>query len=42
VDLLTAEITLQQARMTLAQALHDYSIGKTNLRLAAGVLDQEI
>jgi outer membrane protein len=42
VDLLTAEITLQQARMTLAQALHDYSVGKTNLRLAAGVLDQEI
>ncbi len=42
VDLLTAEITLQQARRTLVQALHDYSVGKTNLRLAAGVLDDEI
>jgi outer membrane protein len=42
VDLLTAETTLQQARMTYAQALHDYLVGKTNLRLAAGVLDEEI
>jgi len=42
VDLLTAETTLQQARTTYAQALHDYLVGKTNLRLAAGVLDQEI
>jgi len=42
VDLLTAETTLQQARTTYAQALHDYLVGKTNLRLAAGALDQEI
>jgi outer membrane protein len=41
VDLLTAETMLQQARTTLAQAYHDYSVGKTNLRLAAGVLEQE-
>ena len=42
VDMLTAETTLQQARTTFAQTLHDYSVGKTNLRLAAGVLDPEI
>jgi outer membrane protein len=42
VDMLTAETTLQQARTTFAQTLHDYSVGKTNLRLAAGVLDTEI
>jgi TolC family type I secretion outer membrane protein len=42
VDLLTAENTLQQARMTHAHALHDYSVGKIHLRLAAGVLDQDI
>lgn len=42
VDLLTAENTLQQARMTYAHALHDYSVGKTNLRLAAGALDEDI
>lgn len=41
VDLLTAEATLQQARTTYAHALHDYWVGKTHLRLAAGVLDQE-
>jgi TolC family type I secretion outer membrane protein len=42
VDLLTAESTLQQARMTYAHALHDYSVGKIHLRLAAGVLDEGI
>jgi TolC family type I secretion outer membrane protein len=42
VDLLTGEATLQQARTTYTQALHDYLVWKTNLRLAAGVLDQEI
>jgi TolC family type I secretion outer membrane protein len=42
VDLLTAENTLQHARTTYTQALHDYLVGKTNLRLAAGVLDHEI
>jgi outer membrane protein len=42
VDMLTAETTLQQARTTFAQTLHDYLVGKTNLRLAAGVLDPEI
>ncbi len=41
VDLLTAETMLQQARTTLALAFHDYFVGKTNLRLAAGVLEQE-
>lgn len=42
VDLLTAETTLQQARTTFAQTLHDYSVGRTHLRLAAGVLDREV
>jgi outer membrane protein len=40
VDLLTAEAALQQARTAQARALHDYTVGKTNLRLAAGVLDE--
>ncbi|MFO7709020.1 MAG: TolC family protein [Desulfobacterales bacterium] len=41
VDLLAAETALQRARMTRAQALHDYAVGKTGLRLAAGVLDEK-
>jgi TolC family type I secretion outer membrane protein len=41
VDLLTAETALQQARTAQARALHDYTVGKTNLRLAAGVLDEK-
>jgi len=41
VDLLTAEAALQQARTAQARALHDYTVGKTNLRLAAGVLDEK-
>jgi TolC family type I secretion outer membrane protein len=41
VDLLTAETTLQQARTAKAQAIHDFAVGKTNLRLAAGVLDAD-
>jgi outer membrane protein len=38
VDLLTAETALQQARSSHARALHDAIVGKTQLRLAAGVL----
>jgi outer membrane protein len=41
VELLTAETTRQQARAAYAQALHDHLVGKTNLHLAAGVLDLE-
>ena len=41
VDLLTAEAALQQARTAQARALHDYAVGKTDLRLAAGVLDEK-
>lgn len=40
-DLLAAETALQRARMTRAQALHDYAVGQTGLRLAAGVLDEK-
>ncbi len=41
VDLLTAEAALQQARTAHARALHDYTVGRTHLRLAAGVLDEK-
>jgi outer membrane protein TolC len=41
VDLLTAEAALQQARTAQARALHDYTVGKTHLRLTAGVLDEK-
>jgi outer membrane protein TolC len=41
VDLLTAEAVLQQARTAQVRALHDYTVGKTHLRLAAGVLEEE-
>jgi outer membrane protein TolC len=41
VDLLTAEAALQQARTAHARALHDYTVGRTQLRLAAGVLDEK-
>jgi outer membrane protein len=40
-DLLTAEAALQQARTAHARALHDYTVGRTHLRLAAGVLEAE-
>jgi len=41
VDLLTAEAALQQARTAQARARHDATVGKTHLRLAAGVLDEK-
>ena len=41
VELLTAEAALQQARTAQARAFHDYAVGKTDLRLAAGVLDEK-
>lgn len=40
VDLLTAEAALQQARTAQARARHDYTVGRTYLRLAAGALDE--
>jgi outer membrane protein TolC len=39
VDLLTAEVSLQQARSSQARARHDVTVGRTHLRLAAGVLE---
>lgn len=39
VDLLTAEAALQQARTAQARARHDAALGRTHLRLAAGVLE---
>jgi TolC family type I secretion outer membrane protein len=41
VDLLTAEAALQQTRTAQARARHDATVGKTHLRLAAGVLDEK-
>ena len=39
VELLGAELALQQARVNRFQAVHDYNIAKTNLELAAGTLN---
>lgn len=41
VDLLTAEAALQQARTAQARARHDAAVGRTHLRLAAGVLEEK-
>jgi TolC family type I secretion outer membrane protein len=41
VDLLTAEAALQQTRTAQSRARHDAIVGKTHLRLAAGVLDEK-
>jgi outer membrane protein TolC len=41
VDLLTAEAALQQARTAQARARHDATVGKTHLRLAAGLLEEK-
>jgi outer membrane protein TolC len=41
VDLLTAEAALQQTRTAQACARHDATVGKTHLRLAAGVLEEK-
>lgn len=39
VELLTAEASLQQARAAEARARHDFTVGKTMLRLAAGEME---
>jgi TolC family type I secretion outer membrane protein len=41
VELLTAEASLQQARTAQARAQYDYTVGKAQLRLAAGVLEEK-
>lgn len=41
VELLGAELALQQARVNLFQAVHDYNIAGTNLKLAAGTLNTD-
>ncbi len=40
VDLLDAQVALQQARIQLFRALHDYKVSRIELALAAGVIDQ--
>lgn len=42
VELLNAELALQQARTNRYQAIHDYNIAKTALRLAAGTLNTDL
>ena len=42
VELLNAELALQQARTNRYQAIHDYNIAKTALRLAAGTLNANL
>lgn len=41
VELLGAELALQQAKVNRLQAVHDYNIAKTNLALAAGTLNAD-
>ena len=40
VDLLDAQVALQQARIQRFKALHDYKVARIDLALAAGVIDQ--
>jgi outer membrane protein len=40
VNLLDAEVALQQARTNHVRALHDYTVARVRLMLAAGVLDE--
>ena len=39
VDLLDAQVALQQTRIQLFKALHDYKVARIDLALAAGVID---
>ena len=40
VDLLDAQVVLQQARIQVFKALHDYKVARIELALAAGTIDQ--
>lgn len=40
VDLLDAQVALQQARIQLFKALHDYKVARIELALAAGTIDR--
>ena len=40
VDLLDAQIALQQVRVHLFTALHDYKVARIELALAAGIIDK--
>lgn len=42
VELLGAELALQQSRTNRLQAIHDYNIAKTQLKLAAGTLNVDL
>jgi outer membrane protein len=41
VNLLDAEVALQQARSNYVRALHDFSVARVRLLLAAGLLDED-